>query len=96
MILLPASAAAHVRLFKDVPNLYFSFRINATEIWKYCLRLQIVTLNFDAIDFNRFPKAKYIGTAEIKAESKFTNFNVNLLQLGYNGNILILNFRTRD
>jgi hypothetical protein len=35
LILLPASASELVRLFKDVPKLYFSLRIKATAIWEF-------------------------------------------------------------
>ena len=46
LILLPAFAPEHVRLFKDVPNLNFSLRIQATAIWSFRLKITNCDLKF--------------------------------------------------
>jgi len=44
LILLPASASEHARLFKDVPKLDFSLRIKAAAIWKYRFKIEYIAL----------------------------------------------------
>ena len=77
MILLPASASEHARLFKDVPKLYFSLRIHTTIIGKYLFAITDCDPQYHKIALNMKKNCTITGSLPKQFEMlklyKFSN-----------------------